>query len=154
MGLRITNNLLRTDYNVAYVETADRGQRLLAERGIEVVSAADAIPGSRAVIPALPDNRIAQVVATIAPLLESGTMLIALDIAAPLAGAFPQRGDLEYFVTHPCHPSVAERQSRLPNSISSGAFTPARTLCAPCYRVRRRATPPANPSHAPSTRQW
>jgi hypothetical protein len=106
MGLRITNNLLRTDYNVAYVETAERGERLLAERGIETMPAANAISGSRAVILALPDNRIAQVVATIAPLLESGTMLIALDIAAPLTGAFPRRDDLEYFVTHPCHPSV------------------------------------------------
>jgi D-apionate oxidoisomerase len=33
-------------------------------------------------------------------------MLIALDIAAPLGGDLPQRDDLIYFATHPCHPSV------------------------------------------------
>lgn len=106
MGLRITNNLLRTDYDVRYVEVSDRGKALLEERGVNTVSIEEALQDSRALILALPDNRIAQVVAGIAPLLRSGTMLITLDIAAPLAGALPQRDDLEYFVTHPCHPSV------------------------------------------------
>ena len=117
MGLRITNNLQKMHYHVSYVETAERGRQMLRERGIETTAADVAIPGSRAVILALPDNRIAQVVAQIAPLLETGSMLVALDIAAPLTGAFPERPDLEYFVTHPCHPSVfrgeTEREAQL-----------------------------------------
>jgi D-apionate oxidoisomerase len=106
MGLRITNNLRRTDYDVRHVEVSERGKALLAERGISTVPVEEALKGSRAVILALPDNRIAQVAASLASLLEPGTMLIALDIAAPLTGALPKRDDLEYFVTHPCHPSV------------------------------------------------
>ncbi|AHK70499.1 hypothetical protein GLS_c05840 [Gluconobacter oxydans DSM 3504] len=33
-------------------------------------------------------------------------MVIALDAAAPFAGHLPQRDDLTYFVTHPCHPPI------------------------------------------------
>src|SRR5262249_29999357 len=40
------------------------------------------------------------------PIFRPGAMLMALDIAAPLAGDLPKRDDLVYFVTHPCHPSV------------------------------------------------
>jgi hypothetical protein len=58
------------------------------------------------VILALPDNRIGAIVTEIAPRLTSGTMVMALDIAAPLAGVLPRREDLIYFVAHPCHPSV------------------------------------------------
>ncbi len=106
MGLRITDNLRRTNYDVRHIEVSERGKALLAERGIPAVPVEEALEGSRAVILALPDNRIAQVTAGIAALLHPGTMLIALDIAAPLAGSVPARDDLEYFVTHPCHPSV------------------------------------------------
>ena len=31
---------------------------------------------------------------------------MTLDPAAPYAGDLPDRGDISYFVTHPCHPSV------------------------------------------------
>jgi hypothetical protein len=33
-------------------------------------------------------------------------MVVALDAAAPFAGHFPDRPDLTYFVTHPCHPPI------------------------------------------------
>jgi hypothetical protein len=106
MGLRIAANLQRTDYAVRYVEIGERGKAALAQRGISAVPIATAVEGTEAVILALPDNRIAAVTAQIEPLLPPGAMLIALDIAAPLAGALPRRKDLTYFVTHPCHPSV------------------------------------------------
>jgi hypothetical protein len=32
--------------------------------------------------------------------------LVMLDAAAPYAGELPQRPDLAYFVTHPCHQPV------------------------------------------------
>jgi hypothetical protein len=106
MGLRITDNLLKTDYDVRYVEVSDRGKAALRARGITCVAAEQALGESDVVILALPDNRIGRVCADINPHLRSGSMLIALDIAAPLAGDLPKRGDLTYFVTHPCHPSV------------------------------------------------
>jgi len=76
------------------------------ERGIVALPVEQALDGADVVILALPDNRIGQVVAGLDSLLRAGTMLMALDIAAPMAGVLPQRGDLVYFVTHPCHPSV------------------------------------------------
>jgi len=106
MGLRIADNLRKTDYDVRYVEVADRGKAALADRGIACTPVEQALAESRVVILALPDNRIGRVCAQLDPHLRSGTMLIALDIAAPLAGDLPNRADLVYFVTHPCHPSV------------------------------------------------
>ena len=106
MGLRITDNLRRTDYEVRFVEISERGKSALAQRGIGAVPIETALEGTEAVILALPDNRIAAVTTQIEPLLQPGAMLIALDIAAPLAGSLPRRNDLTYFVTHPCHPSI------------------------------------------------
>jgi D-apionate oxidoisomerase len=106
MGLRIADNLRKTHDDVRYVEVSDRGRAALGERGLKVVSAEEALAASNAVILALPDNRIRQVTASLNAHLRPGTMLIALDIAAPLAGDLPARTDLAYFVTHPCHPSV------------------------------------------------
>ncbi|MEO8128554.1 MAG: phosphogluconate dehydrogenase C-terminal domain-containing protein [Bryobacteraceae bacterium] len=111
MGLRITDNLRKTNYAVRYVEVSDRGKAGLAERGITAMSAEEALSESNAVILALPDNRIGQVTASLNPHFRPGTMLIALDIAAPLAGDLPSRDDLVYFVTHPCHPSVFGRET-------------------------------------------
>ncbi|HVW84219.1 MAG TPA: phosphogluconate dehydrogenase C-terminal domain-containing protein [Bryobacteraceae bacterium] len=106
MGCRIADNLRKTDWDVRYVEVSERGRAALAERGLEVQPAEQALAGSDAVILALPDNRIRQVTAALDPQFRPGTMLIALDIAAPLAGDLPNRADLTWFVTHPCHPSV------------------------------------------------
>jgi D-apionate oxidoisomerase len=106
MGLRITENLLKTNYRVQHVEISERGRKALAERGVASVGAQDSLGQTDAVILALPDNRIGQITRELVPYFRPGTMLIALDIAAPLAGDLPKREDLVYFVTHPCHPSV------------------------------------------------
>src|SRR5689334_23408270 len=106
MGLRIAANLQRSEHEVRYVEISERGKAALGQRGLTAVPLREALDGTEAVILALPDNRIAAVAAQIDPDLKAGTMLIALDIAAPMAGSLPKRSDLTYFVTHPCHPSV------------------------------------------------
>src|SRR5258708_13245042 len=106
MGLRISENLQRSDYEVRHVEIRERGKSVLAQRGLTAVSTEEAMNGTEAVILALPDNRIAAVTAQMDPMLKSGVMLIALDIAAPMAGALPKRSDLTSFVTHPCHTPV------------------------------------------------
>ena len=106
MGCRITDNLLKTDYEVRHAEVSDRGRAALAQRGLTAVSPEEAVRECEVVILALPDNRIGAVTRGLNEHFSSGSMLIALDIAAPLAGDLPARNDLIYFVTHPCHPSV------------------------------------------------
>jgi D-apionate oxidoisomerase len=106
MGCRITDNLRKTDYRVAHVEPGERGRAELARRGIEPAPVEDAVKAANVVILALPDNRIGAIVGELSGRFRAGAMLMALDIAAPLAGQMPKRGDLVYFVTHPCHPSV------------------------------------------------
>lgn len=132
MGLRITANLQRTDYEVRFVEISERGKAVLAQRGITVVPIETALNGTESVILALPDNRIAAVTAQIEPMLRPGTMLIALDIAAPLAGCLPRREDLIYFVTHPCHPSVfgGETDPLAQRDFFGGVHAPQNIVCS------------------------
>ncbi|HEX4807358.1 MAG TPA: phosphogluconate dehydrogenase C-terminal domain-containing protein [Bryobacteraceae bacterium] len=106
MGCRITDNLLKTRYDVQYVEISPTGIEALRKRNLKLVPGHDAVATSDVVILALPDNRIGSIAASLNSSFRPGTMLIALDIAAPLAGVMPKRDDLVYFVTHPCHPSV------------------------------------------------
>lgn len=106
MGCRITDNLLKTDHTVAHVEVSERGIANLAARGVKACGLHEAVDQADAVILAVPDNRIGQVAKSISSALQAGTMLIVLDAAAPYAGDMPERSDLIYFVTHPCHPPI------------------------------------------------
>lgn len=106
MGLRLTANLAKSSYEVRHVEISEAGRARLAERGVTPVSAEEALDGAEAVILAVPDNRIGQVLAGIEKQLRPGTLVVMLDAAAPYAGQLPRRDDLSYFVTHPCHPPV------------------------------------------------
>jgi D-apionate oxidoisomerase len=54
----------------------------------------------------VPDTAIGKVAVSIADRLKPGTMVVVLDAAAPFAGHLPERADLTYFVTHPCHPPI------------------------------------------------
>ena len=106
MGLRLTRNLKKSAYEVRHVEISERGRADLAALGEEAVSVETALENANVVILAVPDNAIGQIAHDISPRLESGTVLICLDAAAPYAGQLPARDDLAYFVTHPCHPPV------------------------------------------------
>lgn len=132
MGCRIADNLRKTDWDVRYIEVSERGCAALAERELKVVTAEEALPQSDAVILALPDNRIRQITHALNPHFRSGAMLIALDIAAPLAGDLPERTDLIYFVSHPCHPSVfgGETDSRAQNDFFGGAAAKQNIVCS------------------------
>ncbi len=132
MGLRITANLQRTDYEVRFVEISERGKSALARRGITAVPIETALESTESVILALPDNRIAAVTAEIEPMLRPGMMLIALDIAAPLAGCLPRREDLTYFVTHPCHPSVFgdETDPLAQRDFFGSSYAPQNIVCS------------------------
>lgn len=107
MGVRSARNLLRTDFEVAHVEISEAGQqRLKDEVGAECVPAEEALKGASAALLAVPDTAIKAVSHAIINMVEPGTMIICLDAAGPFAGHLPERDDVTYFVTHPCHPPI------------------------------------------------
>ena len=114
MGYRLSANLKNSDFEVRHIEVSEAGrERLQNELGVTCVDAAQGVPGADVVILAVPDTLIEKISADIEPMLESGTMLVALDAAAPFAGHFPDRPDLTYFVTHPCHPPIFNDETDL-----------------------------------------
>jgi hypothetical protein len=107
MGCRLAKNLKGSRYDVRHVEVSDAGKaRLQNELGISTVDVDAALDGADVVILAVPDTAIGKVAASINDKLKAGMMVVALDAAAPFAGHFPDRPDLTYFVTHPCHPPI------------------------------------------------
>lgn len=107
MGVRLATNLARTDFDVAHVEVSPAGQaRLKAETGLDCVPQEAALAGAEVVILAVPDTVIGTVAGAVVPQLAPGTMVVVLDAAAPFAGHLPERADITYFVTHPCHPPI------------------------------------------------
>ena len=107
MGVRLAMNLARTDFEVAHVEVSPAGQaRLKAETGLDCVPQETALAGAEVVILAVPDTMIGKVAGAVVPQLAPGTMVVVLDAAAPFAGHLPERADITYFVTHPCHPPI------------------------------------------------
>ena len=106
MGGRITDNLMKTDHDVRYVEISEPGIVQLKEKGLDAVTAEQAVPDADHVIMAVPDVAIGSVAKGVVPGMKPGAMVVALDPAAPLAGKYPEREDMTYFAAHPAHPSV------------------------------------------------
>ncbi|MDQ0473174.1 phosphogluconate dehydrogenase C-terminal domain-containing protein [Labrys wisconsinensis] len=114
MGYRLATNLKGSRFAVRHVEVSEAGQqRLKTWLGIDCVAPEAALDGAEVVILAVPDTLIGKVSAGIASALKPGTMVIALDAAAPFAGHLPERADLTYFVTHPCHPPIFNDETEL-----------------------------------------
>ena len=107
MGVRSARNLLATDFEVAHVEISEAGQqRLKDEIGKDCVPAAEALKGADVVLLAVPDTAIKAVSHAIIDMVEPGSIVICLDAAGPFAGHLPERDDVTYFITHPCHPPI------------------------------------------------
>lgn len=107
MGCRLAANLAGSDYDVAHVEVSEAGRARLKELvGADCVPLEAALAGAGAVVLAVPDTAIGKVAAGVVPQVEPGTIVVALDAAAPYAGHLPERADITYFVTHPCHPPI------------------------------------------------
>jgi hypothetical protein len=107
MGHRLSRNLRNSEFTVRHVEVSETGrQRLADDFGIQCVSPETALAGADVAILAVPDTAIGKVAASINHLLKPGTIVMVLDAAAPFAGHLPERPDLTYFVTHPCHPPI------------------------------------------------
>ena len=114
MGYRLASNLKGSRFEVRHVEVAPAGKaRLKTGLGIDCVAPDAALDGADVVILAVPDTHIGKVAAGIDKQLKAGTMVVALDAAAPFAGHLPARPDLTYFVTHPCHPPIFNDETDL-----------------------------------------
>jgi hypothetical protein len=114
MGYRLASNLKGSRFQVRHVEVAPAGKaRLKTGLGIDCVTPDVALDGADVVILAVPDTHIGKVAAGIDRQLKAGTMVVALDAAAPFAGHLPARPDLTYFVTHPCHPPIFNDETDL-----------------------------------------
>jgi len=112
MGTRISEKLRHApEYRTLYVEAADAGRERLRERGLTATPAEEAVRAADVAVLAVPDTLIRTVAAKAVPALRSGAMLVCLDPAAPHSGELPDRADIVYFVTHPCHPPVINEES-------------------------------------------
>ncbi|WP_374333084.1 phosphogluconate dehydrogenase C-terminal domain-containing protein [Aestuariivirga sp.] len=107
MGHRLSRNLKDSRFTVRHVEVSEQGRaRLAQDFGVQCVSPETALADAEVAILAVPDTHIGKVAQSINQLLKPGTMVVVLDAAAPFAGHLPDRPDLTYFVTHPCHPPI------------------------------------------------
>ncbi len=107
MGVRLATNLQGSRFDVAPVEVAEAGRaRLKAATGLDCVDQGQALSRADVVLLAVPDRAIGPVARQIVPSLDPGAAVIVLDAAAPHAGEMPEREDVTYFVTHPCHPPL------------------------------------------------
>ncbi|MFZ7092948.1 phosphogluconate dehydrogenase C-terminal domain-containing protein [Primorskyibacter sp. 2E233] len=107
MGVRLSLNLAKTDFTVRHVEVSEAGRARLKEAvGADCIELDTAIDGADVVVFAVPDTLIGMVATGVVPKLNPGTMVVILDAAAPHAGHLPERDDITYFVTHPCHPMI------------------------------------------------
>ncbi len=106
IGCRITDNLRHMQYDVRYVENGEVGIENIEKRGLTVNPVGDAVEDADAVILAVPDRLIGEIVQKIVPVLKRGCLVITLDPAAGYGGLLPKRDGISYFVAHPCHPPV------------------------------------------------
>jgi D-apionate oxidoisomerase len=107
MGVRLARNLVGEPYEVAHVEISEEGrERLRKELGFDCVDADAALAAADIVLMAVPDALIGKIAKNFIDKVRPGCAIIMLDAAAPHAGELPERGDVTYFVTHPCHPPL------------------------------------------------
>jgi len=107
MGTRISNRLKEDPlFQTFYVESGEAAEARLRERGLNPTPPEEAARQADIVILSIPDKLIGKVSAQVVPLMKPRAMMMLLDPAAPHGGELPQRADIAFFVTHPCHPPV------------------------------------------------
>ncbi len=106
MGMRVSANLQRTNWNVVYTEKSPAGIERNKEQGRAIISNEEAVPDADVVIFAVPDVALHAVTGEVVPLMREGSMVLTLDPAAAYANQLFMRKGLTYVVAHPTHPSV------------------------------------------------
>lgn len=106
MGLRVSDNLEKSDHRVIYSEASPAGRELLESKGRVVTDSTTAAAESDVVILAVPDVVLGKVSESLVPVMRPGSILLTLDPAAAYADLLARRDDVHIAVAHPCHPSV------------------------------------------------
>ena len=106
MGMRVSDNLARTDHTVFYVEVAPAGRERVEAAGRTLTDLSDAVREADIVVFAVPDLALAPVTAEVVPQMKPGAIVLTLDPAAAYAGLLTTRDDVIQAVAHPCHPSI------------------------------------------------
>ena len=107
MGMRVSDNLQHSAHDVGYVENSPAGQQRTLDAGRSLTESNNGGPRRRRGDPCRPRHRPRSGLGTArSRLCQSGTIVLTLDPAAAYANLLYQRGDIEYAVAHPCHPSV------------------------------------------------
>lgn len=132
MGMRITNNLLKTDHSVSYVEVSEAGKERLQGLGITAVEQNEAVQGADVIVLAVPDVVIGKVAVGIVPAMKSGALLMLLDPAAAYLKQLPERNDVGYFVAHPCHPPIYNDETTMDAKTDyfGGLYAKQAVVCA------------------------
>jgi hypothetical protein len=106
MGMRVSNNLVKTKHQVSYVENSPAGQTRVTDAGRTLSDSESAVADADIVVYAVPDLALKVVTEALVPKMKSGAIALTLDPAAAYAGLLATREDVIQAVTHPCHPSV------------------------------------------------
>ena len=106
MGVRLATNLKSSRFSVEHVEVSEAGRERLKNLGFNCVNEDQALTNADVVVLAVPDRLIGTITHSIIDRVKPGAAVIALDAAAPYTGRMPERSDVTYFVTHPCHPPL------------------------------------------------
>lgn len=133
MGVRLATNLAGSRFEVDHVEVSEDGRkRLKSSTGADCVDQSPALSRADVVVLAVPDQLIGKIVHGIIDKVGPGTAFIALDAAAPHAGEMPDRADVTYFVTHPCHPPLYndETSEDARNDFFGGVAAKQHIVCA------------------------
>ena len=153
MGMRLSANLKGTRFDVDHVEISQEGRaRLKNTLGVECMEQGQAVSSADAVVMAVPDQLIGKVLKTFVADLRSGAKVVMLDAAAPHAGELPERDDITYFVTHPCHPPIFNDKSdpKAKTDYFGGVYAKQHIVCA-LMQGPNRTTPSVSRSRARST---
>lgn len=106
MGIRLTRNLRKSAFEMAYLEVSQAGIDKLKELEVTVSTEDKALSDADVVILALPDTHLGKVSAQLIPKMKGNALVMTLDPAVARAGKLFLREDEAYFITHPAHPSV------------------------------------------------
>ena len=111
MGGRILNNLLKCDeYELLLCEKSQAGIDALQQRGLSIIDSAEGVAQADISIFAVPDAMMRKVSDELVPHARSGSTIILLDPAAAAAEELALCDDLDYVVSHPCHPPLFGEQ--------------------------------------------
>ncbi|WGF90117.1 phosphogluconate dehydrogenase C-terminal domain-containing protein [Marinivivus vitaminiproducens] len=133
MGVRLASNLVGSPWEVHHVEINEIGRKRLKDIvGADCVDEDKALADADVVLMATPDALIGTIAKGFVHKLKPGAAVIMLDAAAPHAGELPERSDITYFVTHPCHPPVFNDETDMDakNDFFGGIKAKQHIVCA------------------------